>query len=259
MRPARGQGRTMLDGATSMEELADALELNRITLRPDKDSTLPLDVANPDDCFRRLIPPPASKSVVLDKINHPKEKSHRDKFLMAIDDVFTIEGGRCVVTGTIESGTIHIGDNVQVKGFGNCVKTTVSGVEMFRKLLDQAEHGDNVGLLLRANCLPEVERGMIVSSMPVKTVTEFTAAVYMYNQNKNVPNVNLMYGSDVDISSRTADLKAQVIGLSSDSIHNGGYAAVRFKLPEDIYLEKDDIVMLQKGADVVGVGLVYDF
>lgn len=108
-------------------------------------------------------------------------------FLMPVEDVFSITGRGTVATGRIESGIIHVGDEVEILGLGEDKKSVVTGVEMFRKLLDQGEAGDNVGLLLRGVDKNEIKRGMVLCKPgQIKPHSRFKAEVYILKKKKVV-------------------------------------------------------------------------
>ena len=111
----------------------------------------------------------------------PQPERPKDKpFLMPIEDVFSISGRGTVVTGRIERGIVNVGDEVEIVGIKETSKTTVTGVEMFRKLLDQGEAGDNVGALLRGVGREEVERGQVLAKPgSITPHTKFTAEAYI--------------------------------------------------------------------------------
>src|SRR5690606_33401892 len=116
----------------------------------------------------------------------PQPPRPTDKpFLMPVEDVFSISGRGTVVTGRIETGIVKVGDEVEIVGLKDTRKTTVTGVEMFRKLLDQGEAGDNVGALVRGVAREEVERGQVLAKPgSVTPHTEFNAEVYVLSKDE---------------------------------------------------------------------------
>ncbi|NQE98102.1 EF-Tu/IF-2/RF-3 family GTPase, partial [Escherichia coli] len=116
----------------------------------------------------------------------PEPERAIDKpFLMPVEDVFSISGRGTVVTGRIERGVIKVGDEIEIVGIRPVQKTTVTGVEMFRKLLDQGQAGDNVGILLRGTKREDVQRGQVLAKPgSIKPHTEFTGEVYILSKDE---------------------------------------------------------------------------
>ena len=117
------------------------------------------------------------------------ERAIDGAFLMPVEDVFSISGRGTVVTGAVERGVIKVGEEIEIVGIRPTVKTTCTGVEMFRKLLDQGQAGDNVGVLLRGTKREEVERGQVLCKPgSIKPHTHFTAEVYVLSQGRRRPS-----------------------------------------------------------------------
>ncbi len=116
----------------------------------------------------------------------PQPEREIDKpFLMPIEDVFSISGRGTVVTGRIESGVVNVGEEIEIVGIADTTKTTVTGVEMFRKLLDRGEAGDNVGALLRGTKREDVERGQVLAKPgSIKPHTKFSCEVYILSKDE---------------------------------------------------------------------------
>ena len=119
----------------------------------------------------------------------PEPERDLDKpFLMPIEDVFTITGRGTVVTGKVEQGVVHTGDEIEIVGLRDTQKTTCTGVEMFRKLLDEGQAGDNIGALLRGTKKEEVERGQVLCKPgSITPHTNFEGQVYVLNQSRGGP------------------------------------------------------------------------
>ena len=121
----------------------------------------------------------------LDSYIPTPERALDQPFLMPIEDVFSISGRGTVVTGRVERGIIHVGDEIEIVGIRPTAKTTCTGVEMFRKLLDQGEAGDNIGVLLRGTKREEVERGQVLAKPgSITPHTKFSAEVYVLTRKK---------------------------------------------------------------------------
>lgn len=203
--------------------------------------------------------PPFAVEYIFDRLNNREEKSKDDEFIFPIDDVFTITGHGIVVTGTIESGSIYVGDEVWIAKNKNAKKTIVSGIEMFRKLIDSAEIGDNPGLLLKGITKNDVKRGMVlVSKNPHRTHDTITIAAYIFTKDEGNPTrINLKTGDRLKIYNRCNDVEATIIGMSQTSANNGDYLAINLRLDNSIFIMKEDIVAMRIKSQTVGAGLVY--
>lgn len=204
--------------------------------------------------------PPFSIDYFFEKINTPKrQKTSYENFLMPIEDVFQITGRGTVVTGKIESGSVKVGDSVWLRGMGKSVEVLITGIEMFRKLLDAAEIGDECGILLRGVEKKNLKRGMILAKKPVKTVIEFSAAVYLFRKDecKEYCDIKLEPYSSVKIYNRVSDPVAKIIEMNDSNMTNGDYGIIKFRVADDIYLENDDVIVLRNNNITIGVGLVF--
>src|SRR5690606_12766465 len=142
----------------------------------------------------------------------PEPQRELDKpFLMPVEDVFTITGRGTVVTGRIERGVIKVGDDIDIVGLGETRKTTCTGVEMFRKLLDEGQAGDNVGVLLRGTKREEVERGMVLCKPGTITPhKKFTAEVYVLKKEEGGRHTPFFNGYRPQFYFRTTDVTGTV-------------------------------------------------
>ena len=130
---------------------------------------------------------------------------------MAVEDVFSIKGRGTVVTGRIERGVVQVGEEVEILGFGDARKTTVTGVEMFRKLLDQGQAGDNVGCLLRGIGKDEVERGQVLAKPgTVNTHKKFEGEVYVLKKEEGGRHKPFFTGYKPQFYMRTTDVTGQI-------------------------------------------------
>lgn len=202
--------------------------------------------------------PPFSIDYFFDKINNPKSKSKFDDFMMPIEDVISITGRGTVVTGKVECGTVKVGDELIINGAENSLKSVVVAIEMFRKLVDSAEIGDNCGLLLRGINPNDVARGMILSQRIIKSTKEFSAVIYLFKRDECKENIDtlLTTNSSITIYNRTSD-RIATVHMVEHSITNGFYGTVHFRVSSKICLENDDVVILTHNKITVGIGLVF--
>jgi elongation factor Tu len=191
----------------------------------------------------------------------PEPKRDTDKpFLMPIEDVFTISGRGTVVTGRIERGVVKVGDEVEIVGFKETEKTVVTGVEMFRKLLDSGQAGDNVGCLLRGIKRDEVERGQVLakpkSIMPYKT---FKAEVYVLRKEEGGRHTPFFKGYRPQFYFRTTDVTG-VIQLPEgvEMVMPGDNVNLDVELITPIAAEKGLHFAIREGGRTVGAGVVTD-
>lgn len=206
-----------------------------------------------------ILNPPFSMDYFFEKVNKRPTHTTSERFLMPVEDVFFISGRGTVVTGRIESGILNVGDDVWIQGRGATSRAVVTGIEMFRKLLDSAECGDDCGVLLRGVDKRNIERGMVVSKEPLKMYKEFLAAVYLFRKEEceNYCDITLNWDSTVEIIHRTNNQNARVINMSPQHLTNGDYGSVKFSIQKEICLENDNIILLRYNNILVGVGLIY--
>ena len=133
-------------------------------------------------------------------------------FLMPIEDVFSISGRGTVVTGRIERGKVHVGDEIEIVGLKDTIKTTCTGVEMFRKLLDEGQAGDNVGVLLRGTKREEVDRGQVLAKPgSIKPHTKFEAEVYVLTKEEGGRHTPFFKGYRPQFYFRTTDVTGECV------------------------------------------------
>jgi len=213
---------------------------------------------NPND-------PEAIKSVqeLLDAIDNyiPEPKREVDKpFLMPIEDVFTISGRGTVVTGRVERGKVHINDEVEVIGIRPTFKTVVTGVEMFRKILDEGQAGDNIGVLLRGVKREEVERGQVVAHPgSITPHKRFKAQVYVLTKEEGGRHTPFFSGYRPQIYIRTTDVTG-VIKLPEgvEMVMPGDNIEMEIELINTIAMEKGMRFAIREGGRTVGAGAVAD-
>ena len=179
-------------------------------------------------------------------------------FLMPIEDVFSISGRGTVVTGRVERGVIKVGEEVEIVGIRPTVKTTCTGVEMFRKLLDQGEAGDNIGALLRGTKRDEVERGQVLAAP--KSITphkKFKAEVYVLSKEEGGRHTPFFTGYRPQFYFRTTDITG-VIALEEgvEMVMPGDNATFNVELIHPIAMEKGLRFAIREGGRTVGAGVV---
>jgi elongation factor Tu len=189
----------------------------------------------------------------------PEPERDIDKpFLMPIEDVFSISGRGTVVTGRVERGIIRVGDAVEVVGIRDTMKTVVTGVEMFRKLLDEGRAGDNVGLLLRGTKREDVERGQVVS-IPgsITPHTKFKAEVYILSKEEGGRHTPFFSGYRPQFYFRTTDVTG-ILTLPEgvEMVMPGDNVTIEGDLITPIAMEKELRFAVREGGRTVGAGVV---
>jgi len=181
-------------------------------------------------------------------------------FLMPVEDVFTITGRGTVVTGRVERGMIKTGEEVQIVGLGSEKKTVVTGVEMFRKILDEGQAGDNVGLLLRGVGKEEVERGMVVSKPGAITPhTKFKAEVYVLTKDEGGRHTPFFDGYRPQFYFRTTDVTGTAhLPEGVEMVMPGDNVNMDVELIAPIAMDKELRFAIREGGRTVGAGVVTD-
>ena len=179
-------------------------------------------------------------------------------FLMPVEDVFGIKGRGTVVTGRIERGIVKVGDDIEVVGIRDTRKTVVTGVEMFRKLLDQGEPGDNVGCLLRGVERDDVERGMVLAKpTSVKPLTEFEAEVYVLSKDEGGRHTPFFNGYRPQFYVRTTDVTGNIeLAEGVEMIMPGDNTTMKVHLIQPVALEEGLRFAIREGGRTVGAGAV---
>ena len=189
----------------------------------------------------------------------PQPERELDKpFLMPVEDVFTITGRGTVATGRVEQGRVKVGDEVELVGFGANKKTVVTGVEMFRKLLDEAQAGDNVGLLLRGVDKEEVERGMVVAKPgSIKPHTEFTGEVYVLTKEEGGRHTPFFNGYRPQFYFRTTDVTGTCeMPEGVEMVMPGDNITMQIKLITPVAMSDGLRFAIREGGRTVGAGVV---
>jgi elongation factor Tu len=179
-------------------------------------------------------------------------------FLMPIEDVFSISGRGTVVTGRIETGIVNVGDEVEIVGIKDTRKTTVTGVEMFRKLLDRGEAGDNVGALIRGVAREEVERGQVLCKPgSVSPHTEFSAEVYVLSKDEGGRHTPFFANYRPQFYFRTTDVTGEVIlPEGTEMVMPGDNVSIGVKLIAPIAMDEGLRFAIREGGRTVGSGVV---
>lgn len=179
-------------------------------------------------------------------------------FLMPIEGVFSISGRGTVATGRIERGKVKVGDEVELVGFGANTKTTVTGVEMFRKTMNDAQAGDNVGLLLRGIKKEDVERGMVLCA--TKSITphrKFKCQVYVLSKDEGGRHSPFLNGYRPQFYFRTTDVTGVVtLPAGREMVMPGDNVDLSVELISPIAMEKDLRFAIREGGRTVGSGVV---
>ena len=189
----------------------------------------------------------------------PQPEREVDKpFLMPVEDVFSITGRGTVATGRIERGIIKVGDTVELVGMNSNKSTTVTGVEMFRKLLDQGEAGDNVGLLLRGVGKEEVERGMVLAKpKSITPHTKFKAEVYVLTKEEGGRHTPFFNGYRPQFYFRTTDVTGTAtLPEGVEMVMPGDNVQMDVELITPIAMEKELRFAIREGGRTVGAGVV---
>jgi len=189
----------------------------------------------------------------------PQPKRDIEKpFLMPIEDVFSISGRGTVVTGRIERGIVKVGDDIEIVGMKPTLKTTVTGVEMFRKLLDSGEAGDNVGVLLRGTKREEVERGQVLSKPgSITPHTKFEAEVYVLNKEEGGRHTPFFNGYRPQFYFRTTDVTGSCeLPTGTEMVMPGDNIKMVITLIVPIAMEDGLRFAIREGGRTVGAGVV---
>jgi elongation factor Tu len=186
------------------------------------------------------------------------ERAVDGAFLMPVEDVFSISGRGTVVTGRIERGIIKVGQEVEIVGIRPTVATTVTGVEMFRKLLDQGEAGDNVGLLLRGTKRDDVERGQVLAHKnTIKPHAHFNAEIYVLSKEEGGRHTPFFNGYRPQFYFRTTDVTGAVdLPEGVEMVMPGDNISVKVKLISPIAMEEGLRFAIREGGRTVGAGVV---
>jgi elongation factor Tu len=186
------------------------------------------------------------------------ERAIDQAFLMPIEDVFSISGRGTVVTGRIERGVVKVGDEVEIVGIKDTTKTTCTGVEMFRKLLDRAEAGDNVGVLLRGTKRDDVERGQVLCKPgSIKPYTKFKAETYVLTKDEGGRHTPFFTNYRPQFYFRTTDVTGMVyLPEGTEMVMPGDNVTMTVELIAPIAMEQGLRFAIREGGRTVGAGVV---
>ena len=179
-------------------------------------------------------------------------------FLMPVEDVFSIEGRGTVVTGRVERGTIKVGDEIEIVGLKDTAKTTITGIEMFNKSLNEAIAGDNAGILLRGTKKEDVTRGQVIAkSGSVTPHTEFETEVYVLSKEEGGRHTPFFTGYKPQFYIRTTDVTGDVtLPEKVEMVMPGDTVKVKVKLVAPVALEEQQRFAIREGGKTVGAGVV---
>ena len=189
----------------------------------------------------------------------PEPKRDVDKpFLMPVEDVFTISGRGTVVTGRVERGTVKIGDEIEIVGLRPTQKTTVTGIEMFRKLLDSGTAGDNLGALLRGTKKEDVERGQVLCAPgSIKPHKKFKAEIYVLSKEEGGRHTPFFKGYRPQFYFRTTDVTGVVeLPANVEMVMPGDNIGISVELITAIAMDKELRFAIREGGRTVGAGVV---
>jgi elongation factor Tu len=186
--------------------------------------------------------------------DRPKDKP----FLMPIEDVFTISGRGTVVTGRIERGVVKVGEDIEIVGLKPTIKTTCTGVEMFRKLLDQGEAGDNVGVLLRGTKREEVERGQVLAKPgSITPHTQFMCEAYILTKEEGGRHTPFFNNYRPQFYFRTTDVTGSVkLPEGTEMVMPGDNIRMEVELIQPIAMDEGLRFAIREGGRTVGAGVV---
>src|ERR1700726_2583584 len=216
----------------------------KLALEGDKGELGEVAIMNLADALDTYIPTP--------------ERAIDGSFLMPVEDVFSISGRGTVVTGRIERGLVKVGEEIEIIGIKPTVKTTCTGVEMFRKLLDQGQAGDNVGILLRGTKREDVERGQVLAKPgSITPHTHFTAEVYVLTKEEGGRHTPFFKGYRPQFYFRTTDVTGAIeLPAGTEMIMPGDNIKITVELISPIAMEDGLRFAIREGGKTVGAGVV---
>ena len=194
----------------------------------------------------------------LDSYIPQPERAIDGAFIMPVEDVFSISGRGTVVTGRVERGIVKVGDEIEIVGLKPTLKTVCTGVEMFRKLLDQGQAGDNVGILLRGTKREEVERGQVLAKPgSISPHTKFTAEIYVLSKEEGGRHTPFFPGYRPQFYFRTTDVTGAIeLPAGTEMVMPGDNVSVTVSLIAPIAMEDGLRFAIREGGRTVGAGVV---
>jgi len=204
-----------------------------------------------EECIARL-------AEALDTYIPTPERAVDGAFLMPVEDVFSISGRGTVVTGRVERGVIKVGEEIEIVGIVDTVKTTCTGVEMFRKLLDQGQAGDNVGLLLRGTKREDVQRGQVLAKPgSIKPHSNFTGEIYVLSKDEGGRHTPFFNNYRPQFYFRTTDVTGSIeLPADKEMVMPGDNVSITVKLIAPIAMEEGLRFAIREGGRTVGAGVV---
>ena len=204
-----------------------------------------------EECIIRL-------AEALDTYIPTPERAVDGAFLMPVEDVFSISGRGTVVTGRVERGIIKVGEEIEIVGIIDTVKTTCTGVEMFRKLLDQGQAGDNVGLLLRGTKREDVQRGQVLAKPgSIKPHDHFTGEIYVLSKDEGGRHTPFFNNYRPQFYFRTTDVTGSIeLPADKEMVMPGDNVSITVKLISPIAMEEGLRFAIREGGRTVGAGVV---
>ncbi|MFC3459980.1 MULTISPECIES: elongation factor Tu [Massilia] len=204
-----------------------------------------------EECIIRL-------AEALDTYIPTPERAVDGAFLMPVEDVFSISGRGTVVTGRVERGIIKVGEEIEIVGITDTVKTTCTGVEMFRKLLDQGQAGDNVGLLLRGTKREDVQRGQVLAKPgSIKPHNHFTGEIYVLSKDEGGRHTPFFNNYRPQFYFRTTDVTGSIeLPADKEMVMPGDNVSITVKLINPIAMEEGLRFAIREGGRTVGAGVV---
>jgi elongation factor Tu len=202
-------------------------------------------------CIERL-------AEALDTYIPTPERAVDGAFLMPVEDVFSISGRGTVVTGRVERGIVKVGEEIEIVGIVDTVKTTCTGVEMFRKLLDQGQAGDNVGLLLRGTKREDVQRGQVLAKPgSIKPHNHFTGEIYVLSKDEGGRHTPFFNNYRPQFYFRTTDVTGSIeLPADKEMVMPGDNVSITVKLISPIAMEEGLRFAIREGGRTVGAGVV---
>ena len=197
-------------------------------------------------------------AAALDSYIPTPDRAVDGSFLMPVEDVFSISGRGTVVTGRIERGIVKVGEEIEIVGIKDTVKTTCTGVEMFRKLLDQGQAGDNVGILLRGTKREDVERGQVLCKPgSIKPHTHFTGEIYVLSKDEGGRHTPFFNNYRPQFYFRTTDVTGAIeLPEGKEMVMPGDNVSITVKLINPIAMEEGLRFAIREGGRTVGAGVV---
>ena len=194
----------------------------------------------------------------LDSYIPEPERAIDRPFLMPVEDVFSISGRGTVVTGRVERGIIKVGEEIEIVGIVPTLKTTCTGVEMFRKLLDQGQAGDNVGVLLRGTKREEVQRGQVLAKPgSIKPHTKFSAEIYVLSKDEGGRHTPFFNGYRPQFYFRTTDVTGSIeLPAGTEMVMPGDNVSIKVSLIQPIAMDEGLRFAIREGGRTVGAGVV---